>query len=87
MITLSKEKSTVNIQLLHSSPFEEEMSMLIYFLFLHVFRPCLHGHFSLAQIYPASAKGHPGASLTSGSFRCDAVFILRGDVFRGRSVP
>lgn len=56
MITLSKEKSVINIQLLHFSPFEEEMPMLICFLFLQLFRPCLHGHFCLVQICPASAK-------------------------------
>lgn len=62
MITLSKEKSIINIQLLCISPFEEEMSMLIYFLFLYLFRPCLHEYFSLAQIYPTFARGHPGSS-------------------------
>lgn len=56
MITLSKEKSIINIQLLHFIPFEEEMPMLIYFLFLHLFRPCLHGHFCLAAVYPTLTK-------------------------------
>lgn len=75
MNTLRKEKCIINMQLLCISPFEEEMSLLIYFLFLYLFRPCLH---RLAQIYPTFAKGHSGTSLTPGSFHYDVVFILRG---------
>lgn len=75
MITLRKEKCIINVQLLHIGPFKEEMSLVIYCLFLYLFRPCLHG---LAQIYPTFAKGHSGTSLTPGSFHYDVVFILRG---------
>lgn len=44
-------------------------TMLIYY----IFRPRLHGHFSLAQTCLTFAKVHPKSSLTSGN---DAVFIL-----------
>jgi len=47
---LSKEKSLINVQLLHFSPFEEEMSILMNFRFLHLFRPCLHGHFRFTSL-------------------------------------